>query len=153
MMRRRSRKREAALQDRPAIRSVPPANERSAHVGAEDLGLQEFVRRLPCVVCLSHTLGGDPAHRLTRRRFGDWVELDGEVVANIYPACRAHHREQHDRGRSTFETAHGVDLLEVCRVVGSAYLLGWSTEGLGAAARSGYSSVDVSAVVDVEAPF
>ena len=73
-MRRRSRKREAALRGRPAIRSVPEPHERRARAGAEDLGLQEFVRRLPCVVCRAPTLGGDPAHRLARRRFGDWIE-------------------------------------------------------------------------------
>jgi hypothetical protein len=153
-MRRRSRKREAALRERPAISSVPEPHERSACVGAEDLGLQEFVRRLPCVVCRVPTLRGDPAHRLARRRFGDWVE-DTEigVIANIYPACRPHHREQHDRGRDTFEATHAVDLRAICVVVGEAYLLGWSADALGARARSGYTTIDVFNVDDFGIPY
>jgi len=153
-MRRRSRKREAALRGRPAIRSVPEAHERRARAGAEDLGLQEFVRRLPCVVCRAPTIGGDPAHRLARRRFGDWIE-DTElgVIANIYPACRAHHREQHDRGRDTFEANHAVDLRAICVVVGEAYLRGWSAEGLGARARDGCLEVEVEDVQDGGLPF
>ncbi len=154
-MRRRSRKREQALRDRPAISSIPAPSERHARAGAEDLGLQEFVRRLPCVVCRRPTLGGDPCHRLARRRFGDWTE-DTElgVIGNIYPGCREHHREQHDSGRGSFEDAHRIDLREICRRIGEAYLRGWSAPGLGARALSvGYMRVDPSDVVDGDVPF
>jgi len=150
-MRRRSRKRQAALDDRPAVRDV--SEDRRATVGSSDVSFQTFVSRLPCVVCLGHTLGGDPCHRLARRRWGDWLEVDGELVGNLFPACRAHHREQHDRGIETFARAHGLDLAVICTVVGRAYLDGWSVDGLGTAARAGYEAVDLTDVRDGGLPF
>ena len=77
----------------------------------------------------------------------------GGVIANISPACRAHHSEQHDRGRDTFERARAIDLREVCRLVGEAYLLGWSADGLASRARAGYESLNVADVVDGGLPY
>lgn len=131
-MRRRSKDRQSRIDEAPAVRSA--SDHREAVVGAEDESLREFVRRLPCAVCLRPTLGGDPCHRRTKRRFGDWVEVEGSVIGNIWPGCHAHHREQHDRGVLTFSRKYGLDLMEVCRVVGAAYLAGHEPETLGAAA-------------------
>ena len=75
------------------------------------------------------------------------------MIANIFPACRDHHSEQHDRGVQTFEALHLVDLRAVCRVVGEAYLRGWSADGLASQASSGYETVDPGLVVDGELPY
>jgi len=140
-----SKKRRAVLEGRSAIRSV--SDHREARVGAEDSSFQEFVRRLPCVVCRQPTLGGDPCHRLARRRFGDWVAVESEVIGNLFPACRLHHREQHDHGRDTFEVSHELRLERVCKVIGLAYCSGWSAEALAAAALGrGYASIDAADV-------
>jgi hypothetical protein len=144
-MRRRSKKRQAVIDAIPAVASIP--EHRTATVGAVDEGLREFCRRLPCVVDLgkrgpdgahSHA-GGDPCHRAAKRVHGDWVEHEGRVIGNIFPACRRHHGEQHSHGVESF----GRALIEVCEAVGQAYLAGWSPEGLGAAAKSagGYDKI------------
>ncbi len=121
----------------------------------EDASFREFVRRLPCVVCLQPTLRGDPCHLHTKRVAGDWIDEAGELVGNIFAGCRQHHAEQHNRGIKTFARVHDVDLHEVCRLIGSAYKLGWSAEGLGAAALAarGYARVDVQQLRDGELPF
>lgn len=152
-MRRRSKKRQAKLDSAPAIRTV--SDDRRAAAGQDDASFQEFVRRLPCVVCLKPTVKGDPCHRLARRRFGDWVhDLELGLIGNIYPGCRAHHGEQHDHGRTTFEVEHGIDLRVICRVVGLAYIKGWSAEGLASAARAdGYERVDLEQQLDGDLPY
>lgn len=83
--------------------------------------------------------GGDPCHRKAKRVHGDWVELEGRVVGNIFPACRIHHVEQHVVGIKSF----GHRVLEACEAIGVAYLAGWSPEGLGAAAKAagGYDRI------------
>jgi hypothetical protein len=133
-MRRRSKKRQRAITEAPAVRSV--SDQRTAVAGSVDEDLREFVRRLPCAVCLAPTLGSEPCHVRCKRRFGDWLEIEGRLVANLYPGCSAHHREQHARGVATFAAAHGIDLLEVGRAVAVAYLDGHEPETLGAAARA-----------------
>ena len=151
-LRRRSKRRQTELDELPEIRTI--AIDRTP-VRPTDASFREFVRRLPCVVCLKPTLGGDPCHMHTKRVAGDWLDVDGELVGNIYAGCRTHHAEQHDRGIKTFARARGVDLAAVCKLIGSAYKRGWSAEGLGAAAIAarGYASVDVEQVLDGELPF
>jgi hypothetical protein len=131
-MRRSSDKRQAHLDEAPAVRSV--SDDRTAVMGAVDESLREFVRRLPCAVCRKPTLGGDPCHLRAKRRFGDWVEREGKVVGNIFPACNRHHREQHSIGILSFQAIHRIDLDEVTEVVGRAYLEGHEPETLAAAA-------------------
>ena len=123
-------------------------------VRPEDGSFREFVRRLPCVVCIKPTLGGDPCHLHTKRVAGDWLEHEGEFAGNIFPACRVHHGAQHSEGISTFANKRGLDLDAVCLLIGRAYQHGWSADGLGSAALSkrGYVGVDVSAVLDGELP-
>jgi len=150
-VKRRSEKRQAELDALPAIASV--SIER-VPIQPSDASFREFVRRLPCIVCVAPTLGGDPCHRHAVRCSGDWVELDGELVGNIFPACRAHHRAQHSEGIASFPAARGLDLANACRLIGRAYQRGWSADGLGAAAlaRRGYSGIDVAIVLDGELP-
>ena len=149
-MRRRSKKRQAELGARGPDEV---SDDRTAVEGAEDQSFREFVRRLPCLVCLGFARS-DPCHLRAKRRFGDWLEVAGTMRGNIFPACRRHHAEQHQRGVETFARAHGLELVEVCRVVGAAYLEGWSEEGLGAAARAGgYERVDSSKVIDGGLPY
>lgn len=150
-MRRRSKARAEYLASLPAIAMVSTDREPKHPV---DESFREFVRRLPCVVCLEPALKGDPCHRGARRRFGDWGELpDKTLVGNIFPACRAHHDEQH-HGIWTFQLRHKLELDRICQIVGDAYRAGWSPEGLGVAARaSGYMAVDVTQVLDGELPF
>lgn len=136
-VRRRSDKRQAHIDEAPAVRSV--SDDRTAVVGATDESLREFVRRLPCAVCLRPTLGGDPCHVRAKRRFGDWLEREGRVVGNLFPGCADHHAEQHRIGVWSFEGRHGVDLAAVAEAVGLAYLAGHEPEAVGAAAlRGGY---------------
>jgi len=151
-VRRRSARRQAELDALPVVRVV--SSDRTP-VRPADESFREFVRRLPCVVCLQPTLGGDPCHLRTKRVSGDWLELDGELVGNMFPGCRTHHGEQHDRGVKTFASTHALDLHAVCVVIGRAYQLGWSAEGLGVAALAdrGYAGVDVELVLDGEMPF
>jgi hypothetical protein len=151
-LRRRSKRRQAELDAMPVVTTV--STDRTP-IRPEDASFREFVRRLPCVVCLKPTLGGDPCHLHTKRVAGDWLDDAGELVGNIYAGCRQHHAEQHDRGIKTFVRVHGVDLPEACKQIGNAYKLGWSAEGLGAAAIAarGYARVDVEQVLDGELPF
>ena len=151
-MRRRSKRRQAELDARPVVTTV--SSDRTP-VRPTDESFREFVRRLPCVVCLRPTLGGDPCHLHTKRVAGDWLELDGELVGNLFPGCRTHHAEQHDRGVKTFASSHALDLHAVCVVIGRAYQRGWSAEGLGVAALAarGYEGVDAELVLDGELPF
>jgi hypothetical protein len=151
-MKRRSPKRQAELDALPAIASV--STDRTP-IRPSDASFREFVRRLPCVVCLVHTLGGDPCHRLGRRRFGDWLgPFELELTGNLYPACRDHHTDQHTAGINTFASGRGIDLAEITLLIGRAYQRGWSADGLGAAAlaRRGYAGVDVTLVLDGELP-
>ena len=151
-MRRRSKRRQAEIDARPVVLTV--SSDRTPTRPADE-SFREFVRRLPCVVCLRLTLGGDPCHLHTKRVAGDWLELDGQLVGNLFPGCRSHHAEQHDRGIKTFASTHALDLHAVCVVIGRAYQLGWSAEGLGVAALAarGYAGVDVENVLDGEMPF
>ncbi len=151
MIRPRSVKRQAQLDALPAISSV---SDSRTPVQPVDGNFREFVRRLPCIVCLKPTLGGDPCHLHTKRVAGDWLDEAGELVGNIFAGCRDHHAEQHNRGIKTFAQVHGVDLPAVCKLIGAAYKLGWSADGLGAAAiaRRGYAAIDVEAVVSGELP-
>jgi hypothetical protein len=150
-MKRRSKKRQALIDARPGISMI---NTDRTPIRPTDESYREFVRRLPCVVCRAPTLGGDPCHLHTTRRFGDWLELDGELVGNIFPACRLHHREQHSDGFERFAGARGLDIAEFCKLIGRAYRLGWSTDGLGSAVlrARGYAGVDVDDVLDGELP-
>lgn len=150
-MKRRSAKRQALIDARPVIAEI--SDDRTPR-RPDDESFREFVRRLPCVVCRAPTLRGDPCHLHARRRFGDWLERDGELIGNIYPACRRHHGEQHNEGIESFPRARGLDLDAVCRIVGEAYRLGWSADGLGSEALAcGYLHVDVAEVVDSELPY
>lgn len=148
-MKRRSSKRQAEIDARPVIPEI--SDDRSPRRPTDE-SFREFVRRLPCVVCLAPTLRGDPCHRRAKRRFGDWTEVDGSLVGNIYPACRLHHGEQHNAGIETFAATRSIDLVEICRIVGAAYQLGWSPDGLTVAAIRGYERVDVNDVIDGELP-
>jgi hypothetical protein len=150
-VRRRSPKRQAVIVERPVIASV--SLDRTP-ICPTDESFREFIRRLPCVVCCRPTLGGDPCHLHTSRVSGDWLEVDGELVGNIFPACRLHHGAQHSEGIYTFPSARGLDLDATVLLIGKAYRLGWSADGLGAAALRvrGYVGVDVSAVLDGELP-
>lgn len=151
-MKRRSDKATEYLASLPAIAMVSTDRTPKPPV---DESFREFIRRLPCVVCLEPALKGDPCHRGTRRNHGDWDELpDSDVlVGNIFPACRAHHDEQH-LGIFTFQLRRKLDLDKICRVIGEAYQAGWSPDGLGVAARaSGYMAVDPTQVIDGELPF
>lgn len=117
-MRRRSRKASRGLVGRPAIRSIP--DKREAVECAVDEGLREFVRRLPCAVCLAHTIGSQACHVGARRRHGDWVyshereSLDG----NLWPGCADHHGEEHQHGVMTFQESHRLSRANVARVIG-----------------------------------
>jgi hypothetical protein len=150
-VKRRSTKRQALLDALPAIASISP--DRTPVVPA-DASYREFVRRLPCVVCLVPTLGGDPCHLHTQRNAGDWIELDGRLVGNIFPACRLHHREQHSAGFERFAAARDLDMPAICQLIGSAYRRGWSADGLGAAAllRRGYSDINLDRMLTGELP-
>jgi hypothetical protein len=150
-VKRRSAKRQAQIDERPAIASV--SLDRTP-LCPTDESFREFIRRLPCVVCIKPTLGGDPCHLHTSRVSGDWLEQDGELVGNIFPACRLHHGAQHSEGIYTFPSARGLDLDAVCSLIGRAYRRGWSADGLGAAAVRvrGYVGVDVEAVLSGELP-
>lgn len=152
-LRRRSKRRQAELDAMPVVLTV--STDRTP-VRPEDASFREFVRRLPCVVCLKPTLGGDPCHLHTKRVAGDWLEqADGELVGNIFPACRLHHGAQHSEGIYTFASKRGLNLDATVLLIGKAYQLGWSADGLGAAALCvrGYVGVDVSAVLAGELPF
>jgi hypothetical protein len=151
MIRPRSRKRQDQIDARPAIASI--SLDRTPIVPTDE-SFREFIRRLPCVACIKPTLAGDPCHLHTSRVSGDWVELNGELVGNIFPACRMHHGEQHSEGIYTFPNARGLDLDVVCSLIGDAYRRGWSADGLGAAAlaKRGYAGVDVTAVLSGELP-
>jgi len=150
-MKRRSKKRQAQIDARPAIATI--STDRTP-TRPTDESYREFVRRLPCVVCCAPTLGGDPCHLHATRRFGDWLELDGELVGNIFPACRLHHGAQHSEGIYSFPSSRGLDLDSTVLVIGRAYQRGWSADGLGAAAinKRGYAAVDVTLVLDGELP-
>jgi hypothetical protein len=150
-IRRRSAKRQAQIDERPAIASV--SVDRTP-ICPTDESFREFIRRLPCVVCIKPTLGGDPCHLHTSRVSGDWLEQDGELVGNIFPACRLHHGAQHSEGIYTFPLARGLDLDATVLLIGRAYRRGWSADGLGAAALRvrGYAGVDVNLVLDGELP-
>ena len=150
-LRRRSKRRQAELDARPVVFMV--STDRSP-VRPEDQSFREFVRRLPCVVCLKPTLGGDPCHLHTKRVSGDWLEHDGELGGNIFPACRLHHGAQHSEGISTFASKRGLDLAAVCLLIGRAYQRGWSADGLAVAAlcARGYVDVEVEQVLDGELP-
>lgn len=151
-LRRRSKRRQAQLDAMPVVLTV--STDRTP-VQPEDASFREFVRRLPCVVCLEPTLGGDPCHLHTKRVAGDWLEHDGELVGNIFPACRLHHGAQHSEGIYTFASKRGLDLDATVLLIGTAYQLGWSADGLGAAAlhAGGYAGVDVKQVDVGEIPF
>jgi len=150
-MRRRSKRRQAVLE---AIPVLPTISTDRTPIRPEDPSFREFVRRLPCVVCLKPTLGGDPCHLHTKRVAGDWLEHDGEFVGNIFPACRVHHSAQHSEGIYSFQISRGLDLHATVSLIGKAYQRGWSADGLGAAAiiRRGYMGVDVTLVLDGELP-
>jgi len=151
-MKRVSDKRRAEFAARPAI---PTVSEDRTPVRPIDESFREFVRRLPCVVCLKPTLGGDPCHRKTKRVSGDWLDVGGELSGNIYPACREHHVEQHSYGIATFAGGHSLKLAKVCKAVGEAYTLGWSSDALGveARARGGYTRVSLADVGSGELPY
>ena len=150
-MKRRSEKRQAQIDARPAIASI--STGRTPKLPTDE-SFREFIRRLPCVVCCKPTLGGDPCHLHTSRVSGDWLERDGEFVGNIFPACRLHHGAQHSEGIYSFPSARRLDLDTTVLVIGRAYQRGWSADGLGAAAtnKRGYAAVDVTLVLDGELP-
>ena len=151
-MKRRSEKRQAQIDERPAIAMI--STDRTPKLPTDE-SFREFIRRLSCVVCIKPTLGGDPCHLHTSRVSGDWLEVDGELVGNIFPACRLHHREQHSDGFVRFAGARGLDMPEVCKLIGRAYQRGWSADGLGAAAlaRRGYSDIELNLELSGELPF
>jgi hypothetical protein len=150
-VKRRSAKRQAQLDERPAIAMI--STDRTPKLPTDE-SFREFVRRLPCVVCCKPTLGGDPCHLHTSRVSGDWLEVDGEIVGNIFPACRMHHGAQHSEGIYSFPSSRGLALDATVLVIGRAYQRGWSADGLGAAAinKRGYAAVDVTLVLDGELP-
>lgn len=150
-MKRRSKKRAAQIATLPAIAMI--STDRMP-VLPTDESFREFIRRLPCVVCCKPTLGGDPCHLHTSRVSGDWLEVDGELVGNIFPACRLHHGAQHSEGIYSFPSSRGLDLDATVLVIGRAYRLGWSPDGLGVEAiqKRGYAAVDVTLVLDGELP-
>jgi hypothetical protein len=150
-MKRRSKKRAAVLAALPAIAMI--STDRTPKLPTDE-SFREFIRRLPCVVCCKPTLGGDPCHLHTSRVSGDWLEVDGELVGNIFPACRVHHGAQHSEGIYSFPISRGIDLDATVLVIGRAYRLGWSPDGLGVAAmkKRGYAAVDVTLVLDGELP-
>lgn len=129
--------------------------ERAAKALAEDFGeLADLVRRLPCCVDGCRRQPIDPAHVVGRGAGGHaWIEIDGELVGNIAPLCRAHHtggldvqRPQHVVGRSVFEREHRLvlrlprqaprecaTLAEVALVVGQWSLQDGAADDLAAA--------------------
>jgi hypothetical protein len=151
-MKRRSPKRQATIDARPAIATISDSRE---PVRPHDENLREFVRRLPCVVCMAPTLRGDPCHWRTVARHGDWLEVDGVAVGNIFPGCRLHHAEQHQVGIRSWPARHGLDLGPISAAVGRAYLGGWSADGLAAAVLTAkcYTRVDLSLRLDGGLPF
>lgn len=55
-----------------------------------DKELLAFVRTLPCIIC--RKIPSDPDHITTRGAGGD------DVAINIWPVCRDHHTERHNKG-------------------------------------------------------
>lgn len=45
----------------------------------------------------------------------------GDDVANTVPLCRAHHRQQHDKGIETFQRFYTLDLAAVAAELGQRY--------------------------------
>jgi len=135
---------------RPRLRDVqvPDPKDRCPVEGADDMGFRRFVTQLYCVVDGRLPVGGaDPCHFRCKRVNGDWVNVDGELHGNLFPLFRRHHNEQHSRGIKTWQRLHGVELAQVCRVIGVAYLAGCSPQLLSRAAviAGGYQHIDVDA--------
>ena len=87
---------------------MPKANRaRVAQLRAATFGpCARLARFLPCCVPTCHaTPPSDPCHVRSRG-------AGGKDRANVFPACRRHHREQHDHGVETFAARHSL-VLEV----------------------------------------
>lgn len=57
-----------------------------------DQYLLDFVKTLPCIICLK--IPSDPDHVTTRGAGG------GDTANNVWPLCREHHNERHNKGLS-----------------------------------------------------
>lgn len=103
---------------------MPPAPKPTPAI--RDDGFREFVRSQHCVLWDREPCkcGGyyDPTlrryatrfcHVRTRRNNGD--------VANGYPACDAHHAEQHRVGIKTFQSRHSLDLKAIAAELWATY--------------------------------
>lgn len=61
-------------------------------VRVKDQDLLDFVKTLPCICCLK--IPSDPDHVTTRGAGG------GDTADNVWPLCREHHNERHNKGLS-----------------------------------------------------
>lgn len=153
----RSRKRSASIRTRAAV--VIPVGPREP-VEREDHAFRQWVCGLVCAVELAPTIERvEPAHFRCKARNGDWLaDPDtGELCGNIMPLSHAEHAEQHRIGVDSFALSRGLDLDQLCAVIGQAYREGWTCFALSAAARAagGYQHIDLSnPTVDptIEAP-
>ncbi len=71
----------------------------------------EFIRSLPCLVCLDHT-SVEAAHvRFSDWRVGKRQTGMGEKPDDTWtvPLCGVHHREQHGGNERAFWTNEGID--------------------------------------------
>lgn len=88
---------------------IPKVNRARAKSARErDFGDHaKFVVQHPCVAVGRGCWGPiDPAHKKTRGS-------GGTKEANLFPACRGHHREQEGRTEE-FERKYGLDLDAIC---------------------------------------
>lgn len=83
------------------------ASRRRRRARAEDFGpLADFARTLPCLV-VGCTGTVEAAHVQSRGAGGHaWRDEAGVKIGNIAPLCHAHHAEQHQIGRVTFDRRH-----------------------------------------------
>lgn len=97
---------ERAPKARRPMRRANPRRRRRAL--AEDFGdLADVVRTLPCCVAGCTRGPSDPAHVHSRGAGGHaWIKVGEQLVGNLAPLCREHHREQHQRGARTFYARH-----------------------------------------------
>lgn len=141
-----SRKRRKSIAERKVAVIVDGPRE---PVRGEDHAFRKWVASLTCAVELGREKTGvEPAHLHCKRRFGDWVEQPdtGELRGNIMPLSHTEHAEQHQRGIDTYATSRGLDLEQLCALIGQAYRDGWTAFALSTAARvaNGYQHIDLS---------